>query len=320
MELKVENKKISIVISVYNEEQVLNEFFKAFDFIKIELLWEYEIIFVDDGSSDNSFLLLADYAKKDVNVKIISFSRNYGHEAAMIAGIDNATGDGIICMDADLQHPLSCINQIINKFEDGYQVINMVRTANKSAGIIKNVTSKAFYKVINMVADRVYFEENASDFFAVSKSAADVLRNNYREKVRFLRGYVQNIGFKKTAIKYEAAERAGGKSHYSVKRLLSFSINAIVCFSDLPLKLGIYAGLLSAILGTIVLIYSLVTLKGAPSGYTSLITLNCFMFAVLFIVVGIIGQYIAVLFTEIKDRPIYVIERKINFEQQEKNF
>ena len=131
------NKKLSIIVSVYNEEAVLDKFFKAFDEKKNNLKWDYEIIFVNDGSRDNSLQLLQKYVKTDLKAKIISFSRNFGHEAAMIAGIDNASGDGVVCMDADLQHPLECISQIIEKFEEGYEVISMVRLANKSAGIIK---------------------------------------------------------------------------------------------------------------------------------------------------------------------------------------
>ena len=317
---EMKQKKISLVISVYNEEAVLDKFFNAFDEKKNNLKWDYEIIFVNDGSKDNSLQLLQKYVKTDLKAKIISFSRNFGHEAAMIAGIDNASGDGIVCMDADLQHPLECIPQIIEKFEEGYEVINMVRLANKSAGIIKNITSKCFYKVINILSDQAQFEENASDFFAISKNVASVLKSNYREKVRFLRGYVQSVGFKKTTLEYTAAERAGGESHYSIKKLLKFSISTIVCFSDFPLKLGMYAGFGSALIGIIVLIYSLITMKGAPSGYTTLVTLICFMFAVLFVVIGVLGQYMAVMFSELKDRPIYIVEEKVNFyENEDKN-
>ena len=306
-------KKISIIISVYNEEAVLEKFFKGFDKIKCNIQWDYELIFVNDGSCDNSYKMLLEYARLDNRIKVINFSKNFGHEAAMIAGIDNASGNGIICMDADLQHPLECIAKIIEKFENGYEVINMVRVENKSAGLIKNITSKAFYKVINILSDQAKFEENASDFFAISDRVAIVLKDNYREKVRFLRGYVQSVGFKSTIIEYTAAERAGGESHYSIKKLLKFSIGTIVCFSNFPLKIGIYAGFISALAGIIVLIYSICTISGAPSGYTTLVTLMCFMFALLFIVIGVIGQYIAVIFSELKDRPLYIIDKKINF-------
>lgn len=310
--------KVSIVISVFNEEAVLDKFYEAFENFKSSLKWDYELIFVNDGSRDKSLLMLSEFAKADDRIKVISFSRNFGHEAAMIAGVDNASGDGIVCMDADLQHPLESIPQIIEKFEEGYDVISMVRTKNKSAGLIKNITSKLFYKLINKLADQAEFEENASDFFAITSRVAKVLRENYREKIRFLRGYVQLVGFKKATIEYAAADRAGGKSHYSIRKLMKFSISTIILFSDLPLKLGIHAGILSGSMGLITLIYTLLTYKAAPSGYATIVILICFLFAVLFLVIGIIGEYISVLFAELKDRPIYIIEEMINYDDKEK--
>ncbi len=307
--------KISLVVSCYNEEEVLDKYYKAFCDLMGKLKVDCELIFVNDGSRDRSLEIIKGIAAADKRVKVVSFSRNFGHEAAMIAGIDYASGDGIVCMDADLQHPLDCIPEIIARFEEGYEVISMVRKANKSAGLMKNITSAAFYKVINLLSKNTHFEENASDFFAISKRAASVLKTQYREHVRFLRGYVQSLGFKSTTIEYVAAERAGGASHYSIKKLIDFSINTIVCFSDFPLKLGTYAGLFSALLGIIVLIYSIVTKAGAPSGYTTLVVLNCFMFAILFVIVGVIGQYVSVLFVETKARPIYITEELINIEE-----
>ena len=135
-----------------------------------------------------------------------------------------------------------------------------------------------------------------------------MLRENYREKVRFLRGYVQNIGFRKTQLSYEAAPRVAGKSHYSLRKLWRFSVDTILCFSNLPLKLGIYAGFFSALLGVILIVYTMLTRGGAPSGYATIVILLCFMFGMLFVVVGIIGEYIAIIFNELKDRPIYIVK------------
>lgn len=300
-------KKLSVVVSVYNEEQALPLFYQTTKPILEALPWDYELLFVNDGSRDDSLAILRELAKWDTKVKLISFSRNFGHEAAMIAGLDHASGDGIVCMDADLQHPPEYLNEIIGKLEEGYGVINMVRTENASAGWLKNVTSAAFYALINVLSD-VKLEANASDFFAVSRPAAEVLRKHYREKVRFLRGYVQNIGFRKTTIEYEAHDRVAGESKYSIKKLFSFAMNTIMCFSDLPLKLGVYAGIFAGLLGVIVMIYTLLTRQGAPNGYATIVILNCFMFAILFLLVGIIGNYIAILFSELKDRPVYIVE------------
>nr|WP_314611095.1 glycosyltransferase family 2 protein [uncultured Lachnoanaerobaculum sp.] len=312
------SKKISIIVSVYNEEEVLFEFYR--ETIKVLLLIDnpYEIIFVNDGSVDSSRGILFKIAKDDENVKVVHFSRNFGHEAAMIAGIDNASGDYIVCMDADLQHPPTLLPEMLRKFESGYDIINMVRTVNKSAGIIKNITSSMFYKVINRLSD-IHLVSNASDFFGISKRVADVLRSSYREKTRFLRGYVQNVGFNTVNIEYEARKRYAGESKYSIKKLFRFSMNTIMTFSNLPLKLGIYAGSMAAFLAIIMMIYTIVSFirVGTPSGYATTICLICFMFSVLFFIVGIIGEYLGLILSEIKDRPIYIVEEKINFEDKE---
>ena len=308
------DKSISVVVSVYNEEKALDEFYRETSRVLEEIGWDWELIFVNDGSADSSLSVLKGLAAAQERVKIISFSRNFGHEAAMIAGMDYSTGEVVVCMDADLQHPPACIPEILKKREEGYEVINMVRTQNRTAGLVKNVTSSGFYWLINHIAD-VHFEPNASDFFAVSRKVARVLRTNYRERVRFLRGYVQNVGFKRTTIEYEAGVRVAGESKYSLKKLFVFSINTLLCFSNMPLKLGIYAGVFSALLGLTVMVYTLLTRQGAPSGYATIVVLICFMFAMMFVIIGIIGEYIAILFTELKDRPIYIVEETENIEE-----
>ena len=309
-------KTLSVVVSCYNEELALSQFYEETSSILKQLDWDYELIFVNDGSQDDTMNVLSQISDQDKKVKVISFSRNFGHEAAMVAGLDYSKGDGIVCMDADLQHPPEYLPEIVAKFVEGYDVINMVRTKNESAGWFKNLASSAFYHLINVLSD-VKFEPNASDFFAISKKAGKVLKVNYREKVRFLRGYVQNIGFRRTTIEYEARVRVAGESKYSINKLIAFSLNTIMCFSNLPLKLGIYAGCGAGILGLGMMIYTIWSWArvGTPNGYATTIVLICFMFAVLFLIVGVIGNYIAILFAELKDRPIYIVGETKNVEE-----
>lgn len=302
-------EKLSIIVSVYNEEAGIRRFYEvcAGVLASLSVSYEYEIIFINDGSSDKSGEILRDFADRDrEHVRVIEFSKNFGHEAAMTAGLDYALGDILIFLDSDLQHPPRLIPEIVEKMKAGADIINMVRTKNSTAGLIKNITSGGFYALINLMSD-IKLEPSASDFFALRKEVAEVLRHSYREKVRFLRGYVQNVGFKKETIEFEAPPRVAGKSHYSIKKLFRFSIDTILCFSNMPLKLGIYAGLFSGFLGLLLIVYTLLTRQGAPSGYATIIIVLCFMFAMLFVILGIIGEYIAILFAELKDRPIYIV-------------
>jgi len=309
-------KRLSVVVSCYNEEQGLDQFFRTTVAVLGGCAWDYEIIFVNDGSTDDSAGVLKRLAENDKRVKVLSLSRNFGHEAAMIAGIDYATGDGVVCMDADLQHPPQRIPEIIRAFEAGYDVVSMVCTNREDAGMIKRLTSKAFYKVLNAVSP-IRFEENASDFFGITARVAEVLRTQYRERVRYLRGFVQSVGFQRTRIEFEAGKREHGGSHYSLFRLFSFSINTICGFSDVPLKMGIYSGLIAAACGVILIIYSIIMKAcfNQPSGYTTVIVALCFLFALTLVVIGVIGEYISILVRETKQRPIYIVEECVNTRQ-----
>ena len=269
-------KKISLIVSVYNEQDGLRQFFTTAQAEMDKLIagrkdYGYELLFVNDGSTDKSGTILSELkAAASDKVRVISFSRNFGHEAAMTAGLDYAEGDYLIFMDADLQHPPACVPEIMDAFEAGHNIISMVRTKNDDSSAFGSFASAAFYKIINSISD-AKMTPAASDFFAMDKQAAEVLRHNYREKVRFLRGFVQNIGFDRINLEYEAASRAAGTSHYNFKRLLKLSIDAVTCFSDMPLKAGIYAGLFSGFLGLMLIIYTLITRGGAPSGYATIV-------------------------------------------------
>lgn len=305
--------KLSIIVSVYNEEEVLNEFHKEISFVLNNLNDEAEIIYVNDGSYDNSKALLQIIAQNDLRVTVVNFSRNFGHEAAMIAGIDQSLGDAIICMDADLQHPPKVIPKMIEAFKEGNDVITMMRTKNLDSGWFKRMTSKLFYSILNRISGQK-FEINASDFFLISKKVARVLKNDFREQSRFLRGFIQMIGFNKTSLEYVAESRFAGESKYSLKHLFKYSFNVMLTFSNLPLKLGVLAGFIVGIFGAFVGVWEIIMkFKGlTPPGYTTIVVLISFLFAVLFFIVGIIGEYIAVLFREIKSRPIYIIDEIVS--------
>jgi len=300
---------LSIVISVYNEEEVLQSFFSKLEPALENTYCDKEIIFVDDGSSDNSLNLLLSFKSKRNLIKIISFSRNFGHEAAMLAGIDNSAGDAVICMDADLQHPPVVIDEIYNTFLIGFDVVNMVRKANHGASLVKTITSSLYYKLFNKISP-VKFEENASDFFLISRKIVNILKTEYRERNRYLRGVIQIIGFKKTTIEYIAPKRGAGESKYDLRKLFSLSLNSIFTFSYLPLRLGVIASLIVGCLGIAVTIYSVVMkfLGYAPPGYTTIVVLISLLFSVQFFITGVIGEYLGFIFTENKKRPIYLID------------
>lgn len=303
----------SVVASVYNEELGIELFYKETGKILSSLSIKYELIFVNDGSKDNSLKILEKIAKEDKNVRIISFSKNFGHEAAMIAGIDNSTGDAIICLDSDLQHPPTLFPEMLKKYQEGYEIINMTRTVRKDANFISKINSKLFYKFLNSISS-IKIEENASDFFLISKNVANIIRTNFRERTRFLRGIIQLVGFNKTTLKYEAPKRIAGKSHYSFIKLVKLSLTAISSFSKLPLQLGIIVGLIFIVFSMIVLIYSIVMwfLGEAFSGYTTIIVFLSLFGGIQMFVIGIIGQYLSYMFDEIKGRPIYIVEKIVN--------
>ena len=306
-------KTISVVVSAYNEEEMLPAFYSAAKEVLADCGWNYELLFVNDGSRDGSREILDGLAAEDPRVKVIHFSRNFGHEAAMIAGIDYAQGDAVVCMDADLQHPPACIPQILEKFEEGYEVISMIRLSREDAGAVKKLTSGLFYRILNRFSSQK-FENNASDFFALSRRAADVLRRNYREHTRYLRGYVQSLGFEKTTISYRAVSRQAGASHYRIRDLVRFSVQILCNFSDFPLKLGLFCGAAAALAGLVLLIASIIAaVSGGPAGILAVLTVILLLAAVLFMLIGIQGEYIQVMFSELKDRPIYIVEETVNF-------
>ena len=301
-------RKLSIIVSVFNEEASLPMFYQELKNTLQNVDFEYDILFVNDGSTDQSLDKIREIKQQDSQVHFINFSRNFGHEAAMLAGLDFCTGDAAVCMDADLQHPPRSIIEMWTKFQEGFDVINMVRMDRQDGGFFRKITSKAFYSITNKMLNSK-LEPNASDFFLISKRVIHLLQNNYRERTRFIRGFIQIIGFNRTTITFHAPERVAGVSKYSFFKLLTLSFSAISTLSKVPLKLGLWSGLLSGLMSIIIAIYSLVMwfIDKPVGGYTTLVILISGMFCVNFIVLGIIGEYIGHLFDESKGRPHYIV-------------
>lgn len=301
----------SIIVSVYNEEAVLPLFHQEASAVMDSLseTADFELLFVNDGSRDNSRQVLHQLMEKDPRVRVIHFSRNFGHEAAMLAGLDHCRGEAAICMDSDLQHPPTLLPQMFELYRQGKDVITMMRTDRADGGTGKHLSSKLFYRIINRMSE-AQLQPNASDFFLVSRKVIDVLKTDYRERTRFLRGIIQNIGFEKDSINYEAPSRAAGKSKYSMWKLLKFSFTAIASFSKTPLKIGIYTGLIFVLLSIILIIYSIVMwiIDTPVSGYTTLVIFLSAFAGIQLFVTGAIGYYIGFIFDEVKQRPLYIIQ------------
>ena len=307
------NVNVSIVVSVYNEEEMIGLFWEDLNKVILnnkDLFQNWEVLFLNDGSTDNSALLLDEISAGDKNVAVIHLSRNFGHEAAMYAGISHARGDAVICMDSDLQHPPACLINMIEEYNRGVEVVTMKRKHSEDEGFMKKFASQVFYRIINRLSDSS-FEPNASDFFLVSRRVARIVVEQYGERTRFLRGLIQTVGFKKTNLDYVSPGRQAGTSKYPISRLFFLSLSAIASFSHIPLRLGLVIGLLFGLFSFIIGAYSLVMhFSGDPwSGYTTIVVLLSFGFSILFVIIGIIGEYIGYLFNEVKQRPLFIIDR-----------
>lgn len=308
--------ELSIICPVYNESACIDAFYQSLRQTLEQLGTSYEIVFVNDGSTDNSLEILRERVLVDEHVRILNFARNFGHEAGMIAGIDYSRGDAIICMDSDLQHPTEMIPSMVQRWREGFDIVNMVRTRREDDKPLHRFSSAMFYKLVNLISD-VKIAENASDFFLISRQVAQVLKTDYRERTRFLRGLIQLVGYKRTTLEYVAAPRMAGESKYSFWKLLKLSFSAISSSSKMPLQIGIFAGLFFVLLSVLLIVYSVVmwVLKTPVSGYTTLIVFMCAFAGIQLLVTGMMGLYIGYIFDEVKGRPIYVVKEVVDYEK-----
>lgn len=298
---------ISIIIPAYNEEDNIIPLYQKL----IEVLdhFVFEIIFIDDGSRDKTIKRIIELAQKDSRVKYISFSRNFGHQSALKAGLDFAQGDCVISLDADLQHPPEIISQMLKKWREGYEIVYTVRDDLKNTGIFKRISSNIFYTLFQKLSG-YDIEQGAADFRLMDRKVVNVIRNS-NESVLFLRGLISWIGFNQCALKYIPAKRLYGKSKYTIKRMFIFALNGITSFSVIPLHLATLIGFLLSIISGIYGIYALVIhflTNETIIGWTSVIMCILFIGGIQLVMLGILGEYLGRLFLETKKRPLYVIK------------
>ena len=308
-------KKISVVIPVYFEEEVVNECYNRTKSVLEGLeKYEYEIIFVNDGSQDKTLEMLEEIAKDNKNVKVISFSRNFGHQAAVTCGLKYTTGDAVAIMDADMQDPPEVILDMIKLWEDGNEVIYAKRKTRKGETRFKLFTAKMFYKVLNGLSD-VEIPKDTGDFRLADKKVIDVI-NSLPEHNKFLRGLFSWVGFKQIPFEYERKERFAGKTKYPLKKMLKLASDGITSFSTKPLKVLGALGIMSIIVSIILLIYAIISyvfkLNSLTPGWTSLMVTITFLGGMQLLSIWLISEYIGKIYDESKGRPEYIIDKTIN--------
>lgn len=305
-------KKISFAVPVFNEEENIREFHRRLTQVMAPLPYDYEILFIDDGSKDRTSQLIRELAEKDPHVQGYVFARNFGHQLALTCGLDQSTGDAVISMDGDLQHPPEMVPELLKKWEEGYEIVQTVRKATEDATWFKNITSRLYYKLINSMSE-VRVTPGGSDFRLMDRKAVDAL-NRFRERARFIRGMVNNLGFRYTTLEFVAPPRFAGHSKFSLRKMLRFALDGITAFSRVPLRLALYVGCIAG-LGSILLIGHVIYVKyiiqDAVPGWTTLAAAEFFLGGVELIGIGIVGEYVGRIFDEVKQRPLYIIREHI---------
>ena len=306
-------KKISVVIPAHNEEGNISLIYQRIKevFSKLEN-YRFEIIFVNDGSRDNTQKVIEDLAQNHEEVKYIEFSRNCGHQPAVKAGMDCSIGNAMISMDADLQHPPELIPELIKKWEEGFDIVFTIRTYPKQISAFKRNTSKLYYKFLTRISDVNLSEGGGSDFRLMDASVVDVVRNMNEADI-FLRGLSNWMGFRRVGIPFTAGERASGESSYDLKKMMRFAFTGITAFSVKPLYLAAYLGFIFSAIAAVgygtYVIHSFIA-GTEISGWASLIMTVVFFGGVQLIIMGIMGIYLGKIFKQVKERPNYIIRSK----------
>lgn len=302
---------ISVVVPVYNEVPVLETFYTRTQEVLSEAEGlDHELLFVDDGSTDGSFEELSRLADEDPAVRVLSLSRNFGHQIAITAGVDHAIGDAVVIIDADLQDPPELIPDFVREWQNGYDVVYGVRETRDGERADKLLTAKIFYRILGVFTD---FEipAEAGDFRLLGPRALEQFRK-LREKDRFVRGLVSWIGLEQKAVPYSREPRLAGETKYPYRKMMKFALDGITSFSNLPLKLATWMGYAAAVLavGYLLSVFVQKALGHTVQGWATIMVAMLFLGSVQLICLGIVGEYVGRIFKEIKPRPMYIVEEK----------
>lgn len=310
---------ISIVVPCWNEEAVIPELYSRVVTIMDQIGETWELICINDGSTDNTLASLTELHQKDHRVKVINFSRNFGHQIAITAGTDYANGSAVIVMDADLQDPPSVIRDMVDRWREGYDVAYAVRTSRKGESVFKLWTASIFYRLLQWITDEVDIPLDAGDFRLMDRQVILAMRR-VREKHRFMRGLTSWVGFKQIAVEYERAERFAGETKYPLRKMFRLALTAITSFSYLPLRLATYFGFGLAFVSLIGIVLTIILRLSGSQAFagqaTTLVTV-LFMGGIQLIFLGIIGDYLARIYDEVKDRPLYLISETYGLENRQ---
>ncbi|BFI99568.1 glycosyltransferase family 2 protein [Priestia sp. Y58] len=307
--------KYSIVVPVYNEEEVIHETYRRLTEVMRSTKEAYELLFVNDGSRDRTAEIIKEYSEQDPAVVLLDFARNFGHQIAITAGMDYARGEAVVVIDADLQDPPELILEMIEKWKQGFDVVYAKRTKRKGETYFKKQTAAMFYRFLRAMTD-IDIPLDTGDFRLLDRKVCNQM-NSIQEKNRFVRGLVSWVGFKQIAVEYERDERLAGESKYPLKKMLKLSMDGITSFSYKPLKLASYAGVTLSGIGFIyllVVVYLKLFTDSTITGWSSLIVIQLFFSGIILIILGMIGEYIGRIYDETKNRPLYIVREKYQLE------